>query len=106
MASATSPHLFCEASAENATFIEESLIKHPYMFFIRKMSPDFPDAELNKYIYEYSLERDKQLSNWSAIKKMYPVLVYIFSIAAVFFSVGVIFTYFISISISTHNLNT
>jgi hypothetical protein len=76
MASATSPHLFCEASKENAAFIEESLIKHPYMFFIRKMSPDFPDAELNKYIYEYSLERDSQLIdvNWFLIKIMYYVL--------------------------------
>ena len=95
MASATSPYLFCEASKENAAFIEESLINHPYMFFIRKMSPDFPDAVLNKYIYEYSLERDKQLigDNLFPIKKMYPVLVYIFSIAAFFLSVGVIFTY-------------
>ena len=75
MASATSPYLFCEASNENASFIEESLAKHEYMFFIRKMSPDFPDEELNKYIYEYSTERDNQLSYGLSIKKMYHVLV-------------------------------
>lgn len=93
MMSATSPYLFCEASSENKTFIEESLIKHEYMFFIRKMSPDFPDLEINKYIYEYSLERDKELDS---IKKIYYLFWYL-SIASLI--------YFISISIGYHNLN-
>jgi hypothetical protein len=94
MASATSPHLFCEASKENTAFIEESLAKHEYMFFIRKMSPDFPDAELNKYIYEYSLERDNQLIivNWFLIKKMYHVLGYLSLMAFIYF-IGIFLFY-------------
>ena len=94
MASATSPHLFCEASKENATFIEESLAKHEYMFFIRKMSPDFPDEELNKYIYKYSLERDNQLIivNWFLIKKLYTVLGYLSLMAFIYF-IGIFLFY-------------
>ena len=91
MMSATSPYLFDDASSKNVRFIEESLIKHEYMFFIRKMSPDFPDLEINKYIYEYSLERDKELD---MDKKMYFVLWYFSIIIA-----------FISISIWYHNLS-
>ena len=95
MVSATSPYLFCEASNNNAAFIEKSLSKHPYMFFIRKMSPDFPDEELNKYIYEYSAERDAQLSNWSSIKKMYPLLAWFFYNLSMLF----MFTCFINVYI-------
>jgi hypothetical protein len=59
------------------------------------MSPDYPDEELNKYIYEYSAERDAQLSNWSSIKKMYPLLGWLFYNLSMLF----MFTCFINVYI-------
>jgi hypothetical protein len=54
MASSTSPHVFKEANHHDITFIENFLTKNKYTMFIRKVSPEFPDTILKKYIYNYS----------------------------------------------------
>jgi hypothetical protein len=61
MASATSPHLFKEANNADIKFIETELDKNKYALFIRKISPDFPDAILRHYIYKHSKEADMAL---------------------------------------------
>lgn len=61
MASATSPHLFKEANNADIKFIETELEKNKYALFIRKISPDFPDAILRHYIYKHSKEADMAL---------------------------------------------
>jgi hypothetical protein len=93
MTTATSPYLFSVSSKENTAFIEENLAKHEYMFFIRKMSPEFPDSVLNKYIYEYSLERDNKLIivNWFLIKKVYHVLGYLSLIAFLYYGIYIFY---------------
>lgn len=50
MTSATSPHIFKDANAQDIQFIEENLKKNDYAMFIRKVSPDFPDDIIRKYI--------------------------------------------------------
>ena len=50
MASSTSPYLFREATTQNVDFIEESLKKNPFLMFIRKVAPEFPDEVINKYL--------------------------------------------------------
>jgi hypothetical protein len=50
MASSTSPYLFREATAQNVEFIEQSLKENPFVMFIRKVSPEFPDDVLHKYL--------------------------------------------------------
>ena len=50
MASSTSPYLFKEATEKNMEFIEQSLKENPFVMFIRKVAPEFPDEVLNKYL--------------------------------------------------------
>lgn len=61
MTSSTSPHLFKDANHKDILFIEKTLLDNKFTIFIRKISPDFPDKVLNKYIYEYSKEKDDKL---------------------------------------------
>ena len=56
MASATSPHTFKDANSTDIQFLEDNLQKHKCAMFLRKVSPDFPDQVLKKYIYEHSRE--------------------------------------------------
>ena len=56
MASGTSPHIFKEANKTDIVFIENFLKENKYIMFIRKVSPEFPDTILQKYIYNYSNE--------------------------------------------------
>ena len=58
MANSTSPHLFIEANKEDILFIENNLKKNANVMFIRKVSPEFPDEILKKYIYDFSKETD------------------------------------------------
>jgi hypothetical protein len=44
--SPTSPYLFNEATQENKTWILQEKEKHPFAFFLRKVSPNFPDETL------------------------------------------------------------
>lgn len=61
MASSTSPHLFKYGNEIDIQFIERNLKQHQRVMFIRKISKEFPDELLKKYIYDYSKESDEQL---------------------------------------------
>ena len=64
METSTSPHIFKNADEKDIQFIENIMKKkkekekekekEKYVMFIRKVSPDFPDTIIKKYIYEYS----------------------------------------------------
>jgi len=51
MASATSPHTFKEGNTKDIQFIEDNLLKNKCAMFIRKISTEFPDDILRKYIH-------------------------------------------------------
>jgi len=51
MTSTTSPYLFKEASTQNISFIKKSIEANPFCIFIRKVSPEFPDETINKFLY-------------------------------------------------------
>jgi hypothetical protein len=61
MDNTTSPHTFKEANDADICFIEKSLKGNKYLMFIRKISRDFPNDILKKYIYEYSKDEDDKL---------------------------------------------
>ena len=61
MKTATSPHTFKEVNNTTIQFIEKSLNENKHIMFIRKISPEFSDDLLNKYIYRYSKESDDKL---------------------------------------------
>jgi hypothetical protein len=54
MASSTSPHIFKDGNKRDIECIENSLDKNKYTMFIRKVSPEFPDEVIKKYVYNYS----------------------------------------------------
>ena len=56
MASATSPHIFKDANSTDIQFLEDNLQKNKCAMFLRKVSPEFPDTILKKYIYTYDIE--------------------------------------------------
>ena len=58
MATATSPYYFKDANSTDIQFLEDNLKKHKYAMFLRKVSPEFPDQVLKKYIYEHSRENE------------------------------------------------
>jgi hypothetical protein len=87
MDTTTSPHTFKEANDTNLCFIEKSLNENKYLIFIRKISCDFPDNVLKKYIYEYSKEDDDKL----VIKKPFSMKELILEITEVS---GIIFVIF------------
>jgi hypothetical protein len=59
--SPTSPHIFKDGDKFDIQIIEQTLKENEYTMFIRKISPDFPNKILEKYIYEYSVEADSKL---------------------------------------------
>jgi len=58
MTSATSPHIFIEGNKMDLNIIDTSLYNNKYSIFIRKISNEFPDAILRKYIF---IERKKYI---------------------------------------------
>ena len=52
MSSFTSPHVFKEGNALDLKFIGDNLERNSYALFIRKIASEFPDAILQKYIYQ------------------------------------------------------
>jgi hypothetical protein len=68
MKSATSPHMFTIADEKDIQFIEKNLKENKYAMFIRKISPEFPDEILTKYIYDY--RDDKLLRDPFLLKKV------------------------------------
>jgi hypothetical protein len=61
MGSSTSPHCFTDGNKRDIQFIEENLEKNECAMFIRKVSPDFSDELIKKYVYEYNRENDEKL---------------------------------------------
>jgi hypothetical protein len=61
MTSATSPHLFKEANELDVKFIDNVVANEPFVLFIRKISPEFPDEILRYYIYEYGKEEHEKM---------------------------------------------
>ena len=74
----TSPHVFKDGNELDIKFIEKSLNNDKYVMFIRKVSTEFPDEIIKKYIYEYSREKDNKLILWDPfiIKKIKNYLIY------------------------------
>jgi len=56
MSSPTSPHLFVKGDEMDIKFIERFLKENKFTIFIRKISPEFPDEIIHKYIYRGSSE--------------------------------------------------
>jgi hypothetical protein len=52
MSSFTSPHVFKEGNALDLKFIGDNLERNSHALFIRKIAYEFPDAILQKYIYQ------------------------------------------------------
>jgi hypothetical protein len=66
--SPTSPHIFKEGNEKDIKFIDSSLEKNKHFMFIRKVSPEFPNDILKRYIYEKYVEEDEIL--YSEFTKM------------------------------------
>jgi hypothetical protein len=66
--SPTSPHIFKEGNEKDIKFIDSSLEKNKHFMFIRKVSPEFPNDILKRYIYEKYVEEDEFL--YSEFTKM------------------------------------
>jgi hypothetical protein len=66
--SPTSPHIFKEGNEKDIKFIDSSLEKNKHFMFIRKVSPEFPNDILKRYIYEKYVEEDENL--YSEFTKM------------------------------------
>jgi hypothetical protein len=84
MASATSPYVFKFVSEENTEFITNSVNTYPYGMFIRKIAPEFPNTELEYFIYEHNQSEDEKLVmmyNPYVIKQM--ILLSLFGIGIV-----------------------
>jgi len=62
MGSATSPHTFTNANSTDIKFLEDNLQKNKCAMFLRKVSPEFPDEVLKKYIYNYTREKQVYVS--------------------------------------------
>lgn len=52
MTSSTSPHVFKEGNELDLKFIEGEMKERKFQMFIRKVAPEFPDAILERYIYD------------------------------------------------------
>jgi len=89
MASATSPHIFKNADETDITFIEKFLKKNKYTMFMRKVSPEFPDTILEKYIYNYS--KDDYEDNDPCVFNVFYVLCYAISLLFLLFIFKYIF---------------
>jgi hypothetical protein len=85
MTSATSPYVFKYVSEENTEFITNSVNTYPYGMFIRKIAPEFPNTELEYFIYEHNQSDDEKLVmmyNPYVIKQM--ILLSLFGISMAF----------------------
>ena len=74
MTTSTSPHLFKYANKTDIAFIEKFINENKYTMFIRKISPEFPDTTLEKYIYDYS--KDEYEDNDPCVFNVFSILCY------------------------------
>jgi len=86
MSSPTSPHMFKEGNQEDLDFIENFLKDNPFVMFIRKVHPKFPDEILRKYIY------DMDKKNINKITEFNEIVPYIFLLLSSLF--GFVFYFF------------
>jgi hypothetical protein len=93
MSSKTSPHVFKNADETDIAFIEKFLKKNKYTMFIRKVSPEFPDTILKKYIYEYS--KDDYEDNDPCVFNVFSVFYYAIALLFLLFIFKYIFYLFI-----------
>jgi hypothetical protein len=85
MTSSTSPHLFKNADKTDIIFIEKFLKENKYTMFIRKVSPEFPDTILKKYIYDYS--KDVYEDNDPCVFNVFSILYFLISVSFFYFFV-------------------
>ena len=78
MSSKTSPHLFKNACETDIKFIETFLKENKYTMFIRKVSPEFPDEVIKKYIYNFS--KDEYEDNDPCQFSIFSILCYAISL--------------------------
>ena len=76
MTSPTSPYLFVHGSHKDIQFIENNLQQHKYAMFIRKISPDFPDEIIFRFMNKSEDIKEYQYKKY---------LIYIFFIIMVQF---------------------
>jgi len=76
MTSPTSPYLFINGSHKDIQFIENNLQQHKYAMFIRKISPDFPDEIIFRFMNKSEDIKEYQYKKY---------LIYIFFIIMVQF---------------------
>jgi len=76
MISPTSPYLFINGSHKDIQFIENNLQQHKYAMFIRKISPDFPDEIIFRFMNKSEDIKEYQYKKY---------LIYIFFIIMVQF---------------------
>ena len=89
MSTKTSPHIFKNADETDITFIEKFLEKNKYTMFIRKVSPEFPDTILQKYIYNYS--KDDYEDNDPCVFNVVSILCFWISFSFLLFCICYIF---------------
>jgi hypothetical protein len=85
MTTSTSPHLFKNADKTDIAFIEKFLKENKYTMFIRKISPEFPDTILKKYIYDYS--KDVYEDNDPCVFNVFSILYFLISVSFFYFFV-------------------
>lgn len=68
MTSPTSPYLFKEGSQRDIQFIENGLKENKFAIFIRKISSDFPNDILNKFIY---VDTNEKIRWWIWLKPFF-----------------------------------
>lgn len=76
MTSPTSPYVFINGSHKDIQFIENNLQQHKYAMFIRKISPDFPDEIIFRFMNKSEDIKEYQYKKY---------LIYIFFIIMVQF---------------------
>jgi len=89
MTSKTSPHVFKNADKTDIAFIEKFLKENKYTMFIRKVSPEFPDTVLQKYIYNYS--KDVYEDNDPCVFSIFSIFYYVVSLLFLLFIFKYIF---------------
>jgi hypothetical protein len=95
----TSPHIFKEGNEKDIKFINDSLKENPYVMFIRKVHPTFPNEILKNYIYKYNEEEDKKLvlKNPFLLKKLYNIfkqIIFYFFILYFFYFLYILYIFF------------
>lgn len=90
MSSKTSPHIFKNACKTDIAFIENFLKENKYTMFIRKVSPEFPDEVIKKYIYTYS--KDDYEDNDPCEFSIFSILCYAISFFFLLYNIKILWS--------------